>query len=95
MDLYIYYRVAAASEMSLRDAVGRLQASLRQQHGVRCGLKQRPLAVDGRHTWMEIYLAVPTGFEADLDRAIVATELPTLIEGSRHTEYFVDCLPCA
>lgn len=95
MDLYVYYRCAVKDAEMVRSHVASLQRDLRMRHGVRCGLKRRPQATDSQHTWMEIYLATPPGFEAVLDVALAATALPELIIGSRHTEHFADCLPCA
>ena len=95
MDLYIYYRAATSAAPALQAQVALLQATLRDRHGICCGLKQRPHAVDGRDTWMEIYLAVPAGFEQTLETALAQTGLPLLIDGHRHIENFLDRLPCA
>jgi hypothetical protein len=95
MDLYIYYQADAADAQRVQAAVASLQDAMRDACNVRCGLKQRPQAVEARHTWMEVYLSIPTGFEARLDAALAGTDLPALIDGSRHVEYFLDRLPCA
>ena len=95
MDLYVYYRARHADGQTVERQVGALQQQLRDQYGVRCGLKQRPRLKEELITWMEIYLAVPGNFQATLERAVAASPLPLLIDGERHVEYFLDCLPCA
>ena len=97
MDLYIYYRVAAAAAATLASSVADMQDVLRNTvaGGLHCGLKRRPQAVDGWHTWMEIYLNAPENFETQLTTAFAASSLPALTEGNRHVEYFLECLPCA
>lgn len=95
MDLYIYYRARAVDAQRLQTAVGVMQDALRSACHVRCGLKRRPQAVEDRHTWMEVYLSAPADFEILLDAALTRTDLPSLIDGSRHNEYFLDSLPCA
>lgn len=99
MDLYVYYRALRADALSIECEVGRLQQQLQQHSGVRCGLKQRLPLDEVRDTWMEIYLAVPadsvTAFAVALAAAAAASPLQRLIDGDRHVEYFLDCLPCA
>lgn len=95
MDMYVYYRVAASRADALQAQVGAMQAGLLRQYGVGGGLKRRPAEKDGQHTWMEIYLALPDGFDAIIERAVSQAELAALIEGERHVEYFVDVFPCA
>ncbi len=95
MDLYVYYRALPADAPRIETEVSILQQQLRQSSGVRCGLKQRPPVCQERDTWMEIYLAVPVGFEAVLGAAFAASPLPRCIDGDRHIEYFLECLPCA
>lgn len=95
MDLYVYYRARSAAAPTVQTAVSGLQRLLRKQCGVRCGLKQRPAVKQEQDTWMEIYLAVPDSFEAILEVAVTASPLRQLIDGERHVEYFLDCLPCA
>jgi hypothetical protein len=58
-------------------------------------LKRRPEAKDGRHTWMEVYLAVPDGFDAVLERSVEQAQLARLIDGERHAERFMDAASCA
>jgi hypothetical protein len=93
-DLYIYYRAAVMDAPKVLAAVKSLQRDLRRNYGVQCGLKQRPEATDELHTWMEIYLNAPIEFEAALSIALSGSSLSILIVGKRHTEYFLDCLPC-
>lgn len=95
MDLYIYYRVPVNNAEALRDRVLGMQGSIVQEYGIVCELKRRPEEKDGGQTWMEIYHAVPAGFEATLGRAIAHAGLAALIDGPRHTEIFVDVSTCA
>ena len=95
MDLYIYYRCAVEDAALVQAQVAVLQQALRSQYQARCGLKRRPAATNGEHTWMEIYLGVPADFGAVIDSAFAASALPGLLIGSRHAEHFLDCLPCA
>lgn len=95
MDLYIYYRVANANSQELRGRVVDMQRSLSQDYGIVGSLKRRPEQKDDRQTWMEVYHTAPDGFEAALERAVVHAGLAELIDGPRHTEYFVDVSSCA
>ena len=95
MDLYIYYVARSCLADALSTQVLEMQANLGAQYGVGTALKRRPAEKDGRHTWMEIYLAVPEGFDAILEQAVMQSKLATLIDGERHTEYFMDAAPCA
>ena len=104
MDLYVYYQARDGDALAVRSAVESMQEKLRRVRAVRCGLKQRPRLNEehvereereGRDTWMEIYLAVPVGFEETLAAAVAASDLPRLIVGDRHVEHFLDSLPCA
>jgi hypothetical protein len=72
-----------------------MQKAIAEKYGVVTALKRRPEEKDGRHTWMEVYLAVPDGFDAVLERAVAQADLPALIDGQRHTEIFLDCSLCA
>lgn len=94
MDLYIYYRVRCehAEELGMHTAA--MQRCLFQEYGIVTGLKRRPEEKDGRQTWMEIYQAVPDGFEAVLERAVAQAGLADLIDGQRNTEYFLDVPTC-
>jgi hypothetical protein len=95
MDLYIYYTVRTCLADALSARVSEMQASLAAKCGVGVALKRRPAEKNGRHTWMEIYLAVPEGFDVLLEQAVAQAKLATLIDGERHTEYFMDVVPCA
>lgn len=95
MDLYIYYRVRPEDGEALRTRIAALQQSLAREYAIVTGLKRRPEEKDGRQTWMEIYQAVPAGFETALERAVVQAGLAELIAGPRNTEYFVDVSSCA
>lgn len=95
MDLYVYYRVDCVRAQELRERVTAMQAELAQRCGVSAALKRRPEAKDGRHTWMETYLNIPDGFDAILSQAVMQSSLASLIDGERHTEYFLDITTCA
>lgn len=95
MNLYVYYRVACAHEHALRARVADLQDGLAARYGVEGVLQRRPEPKDGRHTWMEVYAAVPDGFESILASAVRDAGLAELIDGERHTEIFMDSHPCA
>lgn len=95
MDLYIYYTARAELADALTARVLEMQARLAAKCGVAASLKRRPAEKDGRHTWMEVYQAVPEGFDAILDDAVEQSALATLIEGERHVEYFMDASACA
>jgi hypothetical protein len=95
MDLYIYYRVRRDNATALQSRVEAMQRCLREDYGIVTGLKRRPEEKEGRQTWMEVYLAVPDGFEAALERVVERERLADLIDGRRNTEYFVDVTSCA
>jgi len=95
MDLYIYYKVKDADAASLQAAAAVMQATLAQRHGVAGQLKRRPETRDGVQTWMEVYPSTPEGFAAVLDSAVHEAGLLAWIAGLRHTEVFMDVVPCA
>lgn len=95
MDLYIYYRVPSAHGAELEARLAAMQRRLEGEFAVVAELKRRPEEQDGCQTWMEIYRAVPTGFELALERAVAREELARYIDGQRNTEIFVDVRPCA
>jgi hypothetical protein len=95
MELYVYYRVASDDAGQLKMRVLEMQAKLTGQYGVQAGLKRRPREEAGMHTWMEVYLSVPEEFEPVLEQAVHDADLPALIHGARHVEYFVDSVSCA
>lgn len=86
---YVYYRVAAGGEASLRQAVMRMQAMLRAETGVSGRLLQRR---DDPHTWMEIYETVSDAerFETALAVAVAREGLDALLPAGRTLERFVD-----
>ena len=95
MDLYIYYRVAPGQARQLTHAAVAMQERLRSQDGVAAALKRRPPSGQDALTFMEIYTAVPAGFQPVLERAVQEAGLAALIQGSRHVEIFEDAVPCA
>ncbi|MBC7513104.1 MAG: DUF4936 family protein [Herminiimonas sp.] len=95
MDLYIYYRAAATDATAVLAEASTLQRWLRDNHQVHCALKRRPDADNGRHTWMEVYHAVPDDFIRHIEQALTRTRLAGLTDGARHTEHFLDYPPCA
>lgn len=95
VDWYIYYRVRAEHAAKLHMRVADMQARLSREFGIAGALKRRPQAQDGRHTWMEIYTAVPHDFDVILASAVAAASLSELIEGERHAEHFWDVTSCA
>lgn len=94
-DLYIYYQVREADTAALHGAVAAMQAGLASACGVSPQLKRRPQAQEGLQTWMEVYPAVPDGFEAALSAAVQQSGLQPLTAGPRHTEVFTDLTSCA
>jgi hypothetical protein len=94
-DLYIYYRVRSEHADLLLEKVRAMHQSLFRECAIVGQLKRRPEANDGRHTWMEVYLAIPDGFETMLERAVAQAGLSALIDGERHTEHFLDYTKCA
>jgi hypothetical protein len=95
MDLYVYYRVRVGDATQLQTQVATMQSKLSKELGVAAALKRRPEAKDGRQTWMEVYLAVPDGFDAALALAVEHSKLADLIDGDRHAERFMDIASCA
>ena len=89
MDLYIYYRVAAAHAAQFASAAAAMQAALSSRHQVASALKRRPDIKDGHHTWMEVYQAVPENFALIIEQAVEQSGIAALIEGPRHTEFFI------
>jgi hypothetical protein len=95
MDLYIYYRVKSGRHALLQSKISAMQARIASEHGVLTALKRRPEEENGQQTWMEIYHAIPEGFDRVLAPLVIEAELATLIDGERHLEYFMDLSPCA
>lgn len=94
-DLYIYYRVRDEHAARLAPRVRAMQAGLAVTHAVAGQLKRRPGSNDGLQTWMEIYPATASGFDAALALAVREAALSELIDGQRHTEVFTDLDTCA
>lgn len=90
-DLFVYYRALSTDAAAVEQAVGRMQAAL----GRPGSLHRRPELKDGMHTWMEIYPAVPEGFDARLARAVDKAGLAGMIIGGRHHEVFLEVSSCA
>lgn len=95
MELYVYYRAASADARQLASRVLAMQAQLKNLYGVQAALKRRPNEEAGMHTWMEVYVAIPNGFETILQQAVQKADLPALIHGPRHVERFMDSASCA
>jgi hypothetical protein len=95
MDLYIYYRVRSSDADALHVRAAAMQTALADKYGIVGALKRRPEEKEGRQTWMEVYEGVPEDFEASLKQAVTDADLPALIDGARHTEYFMDVSSCA
>lgn len=90
MRLFVYYRVAAADLLAVRQAVLAMQASLCAAHdGLRAELLRRPQFSEGQVTLMETYAG---NDDAGLEQAIeaAASALTCWLQGSRHVEVFVE-----
>ncbi len=90
MRLFVYYRVAAADLIAVRQAVLTMQASLCATHdGLRAELLRRPQSNEGQVTLMETYAG---NHDAGIAEAIeaAASALTSWLQGSRHVEVFVE-----
>lgn len=94
-ELYVYYRVKSENAAMLQARANSLQAQLAHSAGIAGFLKRRPDEKEGCHTWMEVYPAIPPGFEERLESAVKEAGLSELIDGERHTELFEDRSACA
>jgi hypothetical protein len=94
VDLYVYYKVRDADTAQLAPLVRAMQARLAGSENVSVQLKRRPGNNDGLQTWMEVYPAVPAGFDALLARAVIDAGLEPLLAGPRRVEVFTDLPPC-
>jgi hypothetical protein len=94
-NLYVYYRAPCENASLLQSRVEAMQTEMCNTSGIASALKRRPEAKDGAYTWMEVYFAVPPGFDATLSNAVRLADLSPLIDGERHTEYFMDISSCA
>lgn len=72
-----------------------MQTALVATHHVQGQLKRRPETRDGLQTWMEVYPAAPSQFEAALDAAVEQAGVTGLTAGPRHVEVFTDLNTCA
>ncbi|HVL75350.1 MAG TPA: DUF4936 family protein [Noviherbaspirillum sp.] len=88
--LYVYYRVPVEHASQMHQRAQALLKSISRECGIVARLQRRPEEKDGRQTWMEVYEAVPAGFEETLERAAEREGMTGLIDGQRHTEIFVD-----
>jgi thiaminase len=94
-NIYIYYKVAAASAQEFDRAAAAMQAELSLQHQINTSLKRSAEIKDEHHTWMEVYSSVPPDFVQVIERAVAQHGLTALIDGPRHTEFFVNISSCA
>lgn len=95
VDLYVYYKVRSEDCARLAPLVRGMQQDLATREGVSVQLKRRPGDSDGLQTWMEVYPAVPAGFDAVLARAVDGASFVSMLAGPRRTEVFTDLPPCA
>lgn len=96
MDVYVYYRAHRRHAGAVQARATAMQAYLSGHYGIHVALKRRPEENSAQqHTWMEVYLAVPDGFDGVLEQLVRQADLATLIDGERHTEHFLDFSPCA
>lgn len=87
--LYVYYRVPGRDAGLARAAAYRAAALIQTAGVTRPRLMRRPEPDrEGRQTWMEIYEPWNEAWQAEVDRAVVASGLAALIEGERHPELF-------
>lgn len=93
-DLYIYYQVREDGASALLPLVAALQSELAARYTLAPQLKRRPQAKNGLQTWMEVYPAVPDGFETALATAVERSGILPLLAGPRHTEVFTDLISC-
>lgn len=103
--LFIYYRIAAASAAAACAAALRAQHELCARHrGLRASLLQRPEPdAEGKRTLMEIYAmdghleagGISNGLQAEIHRWLCNALQPWLSPDDRRTEVFTDDLPCA
>ncbi len=90
LHLYVYYEVREADAAAMLERVHTMQAALVAATSIRARLQQRvDRDANGDRTWMEVYPDAPSGFEAQLAAAVVASAVDTLC-GARHVERFED-----
>jgi len=90
MDL-TYYRIPCNRAGELQKQVQTMQTRLAKKYRIVTKPKRRPKEREERHTRMEVYRNIPQNF----DRIEAQSGLPQLINGERHTEYFLDLSACA
>ncbi|MEC5217091.1 hypothetical protein RCH09_002048 [Actimicrobium sp. GrIS 1.19] len=95
MDLYIYYTIQAGDAALALQRVTQLQQQLAAAYDIVPQRKRRVDQSDGVQTWMEIYPAVPPGFDRVIAQAAAEHGLTALAQGERHVEYFSELTPCA
>jgi len=95
LELFIYYRVAAAEAPQALATVQGWQAALRLRHpGLQARLlKKHPAGEAGVETWMEIYAARHDGPDLVAELQAELVEGPPLYAAGteRHVEAFVPC----
>jgi hypothetical protein len=97
MDCYIYYKAKVENARQVQVCVKRLQTYVVENLWassdfamVQPQLQRRPEAIDGLHTWMEIYRNVPAQFEQVVRDATVSSGVFECLIGERRLEYFMD-----
>lgn len=94
VDLYVYYKLRDEDRANALLAARAMQARLAARWGIAGRLKHRTGAEPGLSTWMEVYAAVPAGFQNSLQAEADAAGLAALAVGGRHAEVFMDLLSC-
>jgi hypothetical protein len=95
MDLYIYYTIQPGDAALALQRVTQVQQQVAAAYDIVPQRKRRVDRNDGMQTWMEIYLAVPSGFDQVIAQAAAENGLTALAQGERHVEYFTELTPCA
>ncbi|WP_374604417.1 DUF4936 family protein [Niveibacterium sp.] len=87
-EIFIYYKVEATLADDAAIAATWLLDEVERRTGVRGSLMRR---VDDPLTWMEEYRAVgdPVSLLRAVEKALQASELLSLLQGTRHIETFV------
>jgi len=95
MNCYIYFKAKIENETAIIVAERELQNRLQQKLRLITSLQRRPKAVNGIHTWMEVYENIPNNFDELLEDMMSQTALPDLQYSERHVEYFLNVDVCA
>ena len=97
MDCYIYYKAKVENARQIQVCANRLQHYVVENLWASSDfamiapqLQRRPEALDGVHTWMEVYKNVPAQFEQIVRDAAIASGILELVIGERRLEYFID-----